>query len=62
VDSIRLTRGCNGPHRRFAAIAADEPQGRYTDPLVARDDAQPQGLSARKSLRVPGLRAMMSTW
>ena len=23
-----LTRGCNGPGRRFAAIAAAEPQGR----------------------------------
>lgn len=23
-----VTRGCNGPRRRFAAIAADEPQGR----------------------------------
>ena len=27
----RLTRGCNGRRRRFAPIAADEPQGRYTD-------------------------------
>jgi uncharacterized protein len=26
----RLTRGCNGPRRRYTAIAADEPQGRYT--------------------------------
>jgi hypothetical protein len=27
----RLTRGCNGPGPRLARIAADEPQGRYTD-------------------------------
>jgi hypothetical protein len=28
VDSIRLTRGCNGPRRHCVPIAADEPQGR----------------------------------
>jgi len=38
-----LTRGCNGPCPRCARIAADEPQGRYTDKVVAGMRSQVRG-------------------